>query len=82
MFVGRSNLVDLVEQLVLVDGRPPVGQTPEPPVLVIEGYGGTGRSAFLDTQAAGGNRTPRPRWSTPGRRPTRTWIPCARCSSR
>ncbi|MEU4765623.1 hypothetical protein AB0H12_20435 [Actinosynnema sp. NPDC023794] len=52
MFVGRSNLVSLVEQLVLVDGRPPTGLTQEPPVLVIEGYGGTGRSAFLDTQAA------------------------------
>ncbi|WP_433272010.1 hypothetical protein ACQPZF_14915 [Actinosynnema sp. CS-041913] len=50
MFVGRSGLVALVEQLVLVDGTPPVPTGRDRPVLVIEGYGGSGRTEFLHTQ--------------------------------
>ncbi|RKT56090.1 hypothetical protein [Saccharothrix australiensis] len=52
MFVGRSGLVSLVEQLVLVDGSPPVPTGRDRPVLVIEGYGGSGRTEFLRQQWA------------------------------
>ncbi len=50
MFVGRSGLVSLVEQLVLVEGTPPVPVGRDRPVLVVEGYGGSGRTEFLHTQ--------------------------------
>ncbi|MBB5960170.1 hypothetical protein FHS29_006793 [Saccharothrix tamanrassetensis] len=50
MFVGRTGLVSLVEQLVLVDGTPPVPVGRDRPVLVVEGYGGSGRTEFLHTQ--------------------------------
>lgn len=47
MFVGRSELTSLVEQMVLVKGGPQVPADGERPVLVVEGYGGSGRSEFL-----------------------------------
>lgn len=47
MFVDRTWLVSLVNQLVSVRGGPDVGADDSRPVLIVEGSGGSGRSTFL-----------------------------------
>jgi hypothetical protein len=50
VFVGRTGLLDLVNRLTEVPGRTGRADRPAdpPPVLVVEGCGGSGRTALLD----------------------------------
>jgi hypothetical protein len=67
VFVGRSNLLALTEQLIEVSGGTQVAPWETRPVLVVEGLGGSGRSALL--------RQIREQWA--GRTPTVLVFPLA-----
>lgn len=55
MFVGRAHLLALIDQLT----KPAAGHQGTPPVLVLEGYGGSGRTSILaEAQANWRKRTP------------------------
>lgn len=59
MFLDRTELVSLLDQLVSVRGGDQVRATDNRPVLVVEGSGGSGRSAFVhDRWDAWARRTP------------------------
>lgn len=63
MFVDRTELVSLLDQLVLVRGGDQVRANDNRPVLVVEGSGGSGRSAFV-----------RAMWNRWARRTPTAWV--------